>query len=486
MLLTTAFVRALTKLLPLLSLVICLQGCGAGLDRYVLVDQSLRSGQVGRAVEILERAEPEYGSESRVLYRMDHGMILHVAGRYQTSNDLLDQAEDEVERLYTRRVRTEAKAFLINDSKLPYEGEPFEQTMINVLKALNYAAMGKWSEALVEARRIDHRLNVLADAVGNRDEYRDDAFARYLSGILYEAAGDLNNAFIAYRLAYEAYRSSSPWSRTPVPPTLQADLLRTSEALHLSEEHAQYRREFGDVAWQSYAETQHLAQVVMISLNGRAPRKEDQFIDMPISLDALNLVLLSKAVGTSTSQEQRAVESVLYGLNGHVVRVALPTLVRQKSQVAYAELNATGPNGSSTARTELVHNLTAVAEKSLASRLKGIAIKAVARAAVKFALADGVGRGAHAAAGNDAGPLVGFLVGAIAKTLAVASEEADKRSWRTLPDEIQLARMWLPPGEYRLRLESKGRSGGMIGSQAVRTIWVRAGQTYLFTERIIQ
>ena len=54
-------------------------------------------------------------------------MTLHLAGYYEASNGFLEQAEQEVERLYTRRLRTEAKAFLINDAKLMYEGGPYDQ-----------------------------------------------------------------------------------------------------------------------------------------------------------------------------------------------------------------------------------------------------------------------------------------------------------------------------------------------------------------------
>src|SRR5688500_158568 len=121
---------------------ICVSGCAHPSTRYALVEDSLRIGDTQRAVQIIEQAEREYGPESRLLYDMDRGMTLHVAGQYQASNTILDQAEDEVERLYTRRATSETKAFLTNDSKLPYEGDPYEQTMINVIKALNYAAMG--------------------------------------------------------------------------------------------------------------------------------------------------------------------------------------------------------------------------------------------------------------------------------------------------------------------------------------------------------
>ena len=143
----------------MLVLGVVLNGCAAS-HRYALVEQTIVSGDVQRAPQIIEQAEREYGSEGRVLYDMDLGMTLHIAGQYQASNAVLEQAEDEVERLYTRRVTAETKAFFTNDTKLPYEGDLYEQTMINVVKALNYAALGNWTEALVEARKIDHRLNV--------------------------------------------------------------------------------------------------------------------------------------------------------------------------------------------------------------------------------------------------------------------------------------------------------------------------------------
>ena len=195
-----------------------LEGCTPKISHYVLVEESLRTGDVTKADQIVEESEKEYGSKSHVLYRMDRGMTLQLAGRYQESNAVLEQAEEEVDRLYTHRLRTEAKAFLINDTELTYEGDAYEQVMINVLKALNYAVMGAWNDAVVEARRIDHRLNVLSDRVQEKDGYRDDSFARYLSGILYEEIGDLNNAFIAYRNAYEGYRRARPWARISTPP----------------------------------------------------------------------------------------------------------------------------------------------------------------------------------------------------------------------------------------------------------------------------
>lgn len=211
-------------------------------------------------------------------------------------------------------------------------------------------------------------------------------------------------------------------------------------------------------------------------------------IDVPVSLDALNLVLISKALGNhqrETTPGRQATDSVLYGLNGHIVRIAIPMLVPQKTQIAYGEVILTGQAGLFQAHTELVQNFTAVAERSLSDHLAGISVKAVARAVVKYSMAEGVGRGARAAAGKDTGPLVGLLVGSLAKAWAVASEESDKRTWRTLPDEIQIARLWAPPGEYELRTRYAGRDAGHIGRDVVKTLILHSGETKLFSERAV-
>jgi hypothetical protein len=463
-----------------------LAGCSPPIDRYVLIDASLRAHNPKGADAIVQRAEKEYGEKSLVLYSMDRGMMLHLAGDYQQSNVVLEQAEEEIDRLYTRKVRTEALAFMTNDTALPYEGDPYEQVLINVLKALNYALMGQWEGALVEARRIDHRLNVLSDRVQEKHSYRDDGFARYLSGILYESTGDVNNAFIAYRKAYEIFDASRAWSHTPIPSQLREDLLRTAEALHFTQELAQYQSVFPDMKWESSEALQQLAQVVVISYNGRAPRKEDQLLDLPISLDALQLVVLNRGVFQPNRSSNRGMDTVLYGLNGQVVRVAVPRLIAQKTPAPADTLSLIQDSGERvTVKTELVHNVTALAGKALSERMAGITAKALARAATKFAVAEGTTRVAQQMGGKDWGPLVGLIVGLLTKGFAVASEEADKRSWQTLPDEIHLARVWVPPGRYQVQGQFAGGVQHLLMPEGIRTLSLGPGETALLLQRVL-
>ncbi len=436
-------------------------------------------------------AEDDYGSKGRVLYGMDRGMTLQLIGDYEASNQVLAAAEEEVERLFTRKIRNEALSFLLNDNELPFEGEPFEQVMINVVKAINYALQQRWQDALVEARRIDHRLSVIADRTTDTGGYRDDGFARYLTGILYEVGGDVNNALVAYRRAYDAYRTNRSGSpRVGLPLALRSDLLRLSEGVGLTSEFEEYRRAFPDIVWQPLQAQRRLAQVVLISYNGRAPARVDQFVDVPLGLDAARLVLLSRGYGGGTSRT-REFDSLLYGLNGRIVRVALPRLIPQRSSITSSRLMLYGPTGTFEGRSEPMQSLTTLAERSLAERFPAITIRAAARAAVKYGLAEAAEQGLRSATrrnGRERNDLewVAFVAGALIKTAALATEEADKRAWRTLPDEIQVARLWVPAGDYDLRVQPLGGRAGLSGAESTRRLTLREGETKFFLERLVQ
>ncbi len=460
-------------------------GCGGPAQHYRDVEQNLRASHLDRADQIIADAEEDYGSKSRLLYLMDRGMTLHVAHRYQESNQLLEEADQLAEELYTSRIRSEFSALLINETQKPFKGEPYEQVMINVLKALNYASMGEMQESLVEVRRIDHRLNVLMDSVESED-YHEDPFARYLTGILYEGAGDLNNAYVAYRKSYQAYRDSQNWVGVNVPPSLKADLLRITDRLHLTDEHTAYSRAFFEQSWDQPKLNERLAHLVVFGLHGSAPRLEDIFIDVPVSREALNVVRLTQFLRRRSIRGTRGINSLSYGLMGHKVRVAVPRLVAEKSQMAALRLQLIGTNGAHRGKTLLVQNLSATAQKNLDDQYASIVTTAVARAVTKMAVAEGMGFGASASIqGNETGHLVGAIVAAIARVFAVETEEVDKRSWRTLPDEIHLGRFSVSASTYTVRFEPLDRHGRNLGSGSEYTVTLNEGQFHFVTERIL-
>ena len=66
----------------------------------------------------------------------------------------------------------------------------------------------------------------------------------------------------------------------------------------------------------------------------------------------------------------------------------------------------------------------------------------------------------------------------------MASEEADKRSWQTLPDEIHIARAWVPPGRYHVSIRPAGQ--GVTTVKDGETVWLAAGQTMFMIQRVMQ
>ncbi len=463
-----------------------MSACGSAGAHYAKIERALRAGDASKAVSIITKSEGAYGNRSAALYLMDKGMIQHLAGHYTESNQSLARAEELTEDLYTRRILSEVEAFLTTDNALPYEGEDFEKVLLNVMMALNYVHLGLWDDALVEARKVDHKLNVLAERNNRKMAYSKDTFARYLSGILYEAVGDLSNAFVAYRLAFEAFRQSRTVYGTAVPDLLRQDLLRVSEALGLNQEHNEYRQVFPGIAWQPEGAARGLGELVFITYAGRAPMKRDVFVDVPFSVGALNVVLATKGLSRHDTVNHRAAESVLYGLTGRVVRLAVPQFVPRRSALAYTEAIAVSGEGSHTARSVLMEDITTIAVKDLEDRLLRTTAKAVARSAWKYALAESVRVGVRQAVGKDGGALAGAVAGAVARIAAIASEEADKRSWVTLPDQIHIGRVLLPPGTYDVEFRHVGKFGGVVERQTVRGVTVADGQKRFLSTRVLQ
>lgn len=55
-------------------------GCSPSVNRYLLIEQSLLAGHPQQAAAIVEQTKDEYGAKGRLLYGMDRGLVLQVAG----------------------------------------------------------------------------------------------------------------------------------------------------------------------------------------------------------------------------------------------------------------------------------------------------------------------------------------------------------------------------------------------------------------------
>ncbi len=186
-----------------------ISGCATYYQQNIAFQNAVSAGEYSTAVEHLEKDGSIRKHRNRLLYYLEKGTALHMAGDFLASNDAFEQAYIYIED-FMRNFGLEAFSFLTNPTVVPYPGEDFERVQIHYFKALNFALTGNLSDALVECRRINIKLNEINDNYesGNKNHYSGDAFAWNLMGIFHDAAGEFNNAFICYRNALEIYQTS--------------------------------------------------------------------------------------------------------------------------------------------------------------------------------------------------------------------------------------------------------------------------------------
>lgn len=172
-----------------------------GLTRYD--DRLRRLASEGRADSALALAAPERAEVGDELLRLQYeGLLAHYAGRWEESNAALQAAATLAEERYTRSLSRAALSLLTSDNVLPYRPPGTERLLLHYYGALNYLRAGDEESAAVEARRLSHLLNLEADDGLERPERRTlHATLRYMAGATFEAAGERNDAEVAYRLA---------------------------------------------------------------------------------------------------------------------------------------------------------------------------------------------------------------------------------------------------------------------------------------------
>jgi len=189
------------------ALALFLAGCSGPSGSYKRrINAEIAAQNYAQAERDIDQAkEREYGKKNMVLYYLDKGTALHHEGKYGESDAAFDQAEQRMVELYTKSITKAAGMLALNDNTMDYAGEPFERALTNVYRAFDWLFQGQIDEALVEARKVGLFLDELNRTLEGKATYKDDAFAQYLSALLYADAGRLDDARISMEAAMTAY-----------------------------------------------------------------------------------------------------------------------------------------------------------------------------------------------------------------------------------------------------------------------------------------
>ena len=415
------------------------QSCATYYQTNYSFNAAFEQGELDKALADLQSSPARDYKKQEFLYLANNGLLLSVMGRYEESNEYLESAfifgED-----FRKNYLNEAASYLTNPMVTSYRGEDHDHLMVLYYKAMNYLKMGLKAEALVECKRLNIRLQQLSDRYDNDKKYKEDAFIHLLMGIIYEADHDYNNAFIAYRNAYQIYQSDyKELFNAEMPQQLKEDIIRSALLSGLKSEFAYYKTEFGR---EDYEYTPSSGgDLVFFWHNGLSPIKAETSFNFIINRNGNVVTFVNEEMGLSfpfnlSDRDEKDKDGLA---NLEIFRVAFPKYVERPVYYDRASIKS----GESTFFLQPVENIDKIAKQVLQQRMTLEFSKALVRAALKKVTEYEMRRES-----KTFGSLIG-IINAI-------TERADTRNWQTLPHSIYYARVPLELGtnEVTLALET--------------------------------
>jgi len=391
----------------------------------------------GALKDVRSHKNSEYGGKNSVLYHLDEGTLLNNAGKYKASDPEFARAEHKMRDLYTKSILKTGGMLLLNDTTVDYAGEPFERVLLHAFRAMNWVFMGQPHEAAVEANNAEFFLQGINDQFGDKLGYKDDAFVRYLDAMLYADIGDFNDARISLDAAKKAYAWYVSYYNTPEP-------------------HFNFPKDARKLGY---------GELVFIHYNGIAPRKVSKTIQI-----AWGQAMFAVQESQDTSQEAaRAKNALVAGFMGNAITIAYPQYVQDPYSIVGSEVFI---DSSPAEQTLLMEDISAIAFKNLKNRMDMIMPRAIARAAIKYILA----RVATREVDKQFGQTWGLVTKIGANIIAAATEVADTRSWETLPSQIRMARIKVPPGLHTVRVDFKNAAGSTVESHVFSNVSINKNQ----------
>ncbi len=474
---TSRVTRTIAVAALLATAIAVLGGCATYSAKFADLRPDLAHSRYDAALQTVEKNK---GDKDLLLYHLERGMVLHYADRWAESNESFAAAERLADELYTKSISEGVLSLFTNDNSISYRARPFEMAMVPYFRALNYVYLGKREDALVEGRKasqmlaryVDHTLNGLDDdEKGELAQIRNNAFLLYFSGMLYDWDGEINDAFIAYRNAAEAYAANSELLGVGPARWLGGDLARTAGRLGFVDELEYVQRTYPELFAdpETTDRPSGVGEVVFLLEVGYVPQKIQNKLSVPIlesDGDGHDRLVFATTLSGRLGDAYvlNSGDKIAYWLS-----FAMPELWLDPSAIDGARLSA-GVAGSH-ARTACVENLAAAAAITFEAEQGKILLKTIVRGLAKY----GVTKQAEDQ---------GWLVGALANLFGVATETADTRSWLTLPENIHLARLSLPPGIYDLQVELVDAAGRVLATETVADVTVRLGDWTFVSRRV--
>ncbi|MCM2280436.1 MAG: hypothetical protein NDI61_01160 [Bdellovibrionaceae bacterium] len=390
-------------------------GCATYQGKVADARVLIGSGRSEKAIEVLTPLAQQE-SKDQLVYMLDLAIALQQAGRFQESAKTLTAAERIADVQDYTSLSKETASLLLNEEMVQYKGDDYEKVLINAINAINFLMLGNLESALVEVRRLNNKLHLYKTEA--KRNYEQNPFAYYLGAIIWEADRKYDDAYIAYKKAFELVPNYTP---------LHEDLIRAAIKAQRPEEVERWQKQFPEVKIRPEWRDPKLGELVVVYQQGWGPRKRAH----PQSPRVPKLY----PVGSFTAQAKVVVE-------------ASTEKVAEKTVEKVAEKAVASPFAD--VATNSIYSVEEVAIQTLDDQYAALVGKRVAGVVAKAVVADQI-RQKNA------------LLGDLAWLALNITDRADLRQWSTLPESFQIARVYLKPGTYQVSLKGLSSSGAETG-----------------------
>ena len=423
------------KTLSFLLIISLMIGCGG--YKFIEVIEPLERGQPEGAYTYLQKHTPK---KPDIPFLFELGLVAHYANHFSESSNAFDQAGDIAEDRYTRSVSKEVGSLVTSDKLRPYSGTRYERLLSHYYRALNYIYQGQLDGALVEIRRATSLINYFK---GENEKYDffGTGFLAYLSGMLFEAAGEWNDAYISYKQAAEYYQNAAEKTGVEVPDDIGDALVRLTRSLGFTDEFERYQKQYGGPP----EHPTNYGELILFYESGYVPPKREEALTFPILKK--DDVEDEEFVPTLIGRQGRTYADVELE---YLLRVAIPTIGSNRPYFAGIEVAV----GKDQKIGVLVADVERIAVETFNAQRPGILLRTLVRAVGKYLIYRKADKESEA---------LGLLV----NLAGVVTEQADLRSWKTLPNQIFMVRIPLPAGNHTLNLSFLNANGRISRQESV-------------------
>lgn len=385
----------------------------------------------GQASTVGESLAKKGSGPNALLDILESARLLQIASSYSKSSKQFEKAfalfnaEDKRATLSLSQGGSLLSSFALNDNAIPYKAEAYERIFAYHYQSLNYLAQNNLEGAMVEVRRANeeqvyaleqhHKELAKAERDAQQEQVSPDieqyrshmsenfntaskvknsfqnAYTFYYSGIIREASGELNGAYIDYKKALEIYPDND---------YVQADVWRLAKKLRMDSDMDYLNK----IVKEKNRLANQAGQLIIFYEEGFVPAKEEVFLPF------------SSFTKTYT--------------------FAFPVYLKPWTPNFPIRISADGKDLGDSNEIIDTHTLAAKAlQEGAFSRILRQMIRLRTKAQIQQ----------EALKQNDNGWAQFF-----ASSYSILSEQADMRSWLSLPKQVQVARFNLSPGSHTI------------------------------------